>query len=148
MTKDVRFYNVLFPFWMLLLFPQFWLIVLPGNFLIDSAVLLISLALMKIGEKKLWYKRYIWKIFACGLAADVIGAAYMLVMMLGFGVGAMGDEWYLTLPALVIAAVMIFVLDYAVAFRRADAPVRWKLALIFAVVTAPYTNLVPSAWLY
>ena len=101
MKKDVRFYNVLFPFWMLLLFPQFWLIVLPGNFLIDSAVLLISLALMKIGEKKLWYKRYIWKIFACGLAADMIGAAYMLVMMLGFG-----------------------------------------------VVTAPYTFLVPSAWLY
>ena len=57
--NDIKLYNVLFPFWMLMLFPQLWLIILPGNFMIDSLVLLISLKLFKICEKKQWYKT--WK---------------------------------------------------------------------------------------
>ena len=43
--------SVLF-FWMILLFPQIWLIVLPGNFIIDSIVLIISMILLKIADKK------------------------------------------------------------------------------------------------
>ena len=62
MKKDVKLYNVLFPFWMLLLFPQMWLIVLPGNFIIDSLVLLISMAVLKISDKKQWYNQHILKI--------------------------------------------------------------------------------------
>ena len=49
--NDIKLYNVLFPFWMILLFPQIWLIVLPGNFIIDSIVLIISMALLKIANK-------------------------------------------------------------------------------------------------
>ena len=148
MKKDVKLYNVLFPFWMLLLFPQMWLIVLPGNFIIDSLVLLISMAVLKISDKKQWYKKHILKIYAFGLLADVIGSAYMLLMMVGFELGRMGDELYLTIPALVISAVMIFVLNYFITFRKADKGLRLKFALAFAIVTAPYTFLFPSSWLY
>ena len=74
----VKLYNVLFPFWMLMLFPQLWLIILPGNFIIDSLVLLISLKMFKICESKRWYKTYILKIFAFGILSDIIGSAYML----------------------------------------------------------------------
>ena len=77
--KDVRLYNVLFPFWMLMLFPTVWLIVLPGNFLIDSLVLFIALRWLGIDEKKLWYKRHILKIFTFGMLSDLVGAAYMLL---------------------------------------------------------------------
>ena len=52
MKKDVTLYNVIFPFWMLLLIPQVWLIVLPGNFLIDSLVLIISMFALKMDNKK------------------------------------------------------------------------------------------------
>ena len=48
MKKDVTLYNVLFPLWMLLMFPVMWLIVLPGNFIIDSIVLIISMLIMKM----------------------------------------------------------------------------------------------------
>ena len=130
MKKDVKLYNVLFPFWMLLLFPQMWLIVLPGNFIIDSLVLLISMAVLKISDKKQWYKKHILKIYAFGLLADVIGSAYMLLMMVGFELGRMGGELYLT------------------TFRKADKGLRLKFALAFAIVTAPYTFLIPSSWLY
>lgn len=143
----VRLYNVLFPFWMLMLFPQMWLIVLPGNFLIDSLVLLISLHVLKITDKKRWYKGHILKIFGFGLLADVIGAGYMLLAFV-FGLGRMGDEPYITLPALVISAVLIFVLNYYATFRKADSRTRLRLALTFAVATAPYTFLIPSSWLY
>ena len=146
--NNVKIYNVLFPFWMLLLFPVTWLIVIPGNFLIDSLVLILSMKVLKIADEKQWYKCYIFKIFVFGMLSDLIGAAYMLLMITVFEVGRMGEEPYLTIPGLIISAVMIFVLNYFVTFKKIDKPMRFKLALVFAVVTAPYTFLVPSSWLY
>ena len=145
---EVKLYNVLFPFWMLLLFAQLWLIVLPGNFIIDSIVLILSMIVLKIAHKKLWYKRHILKIYLFGMISDLIGAGYMLLLMTGFEVGQMGDELYLTLPALIISSALIFILNYLITFKKADKLLRLKFSLTFAIVTAPYTFLVPSSWLY
>lgn len=145
--KQVKLYNVLFPFWMLLMFPQVWIIVLPGNFLIDSLVLLICMYALKTESKKQYYLKHIFKIFAFGLLADVIGSGFMLLMVV-LEVSTMGDELYLTIPALLISAAMIFVFNYFITFKKAEKPQRLKLALTFAIATAPYTFLVPSSWLY
>ena len=91
-NSDIKLYNVLFPFWMLLLFPQMWAIVLPGNFIIDSIVLIISMFALKMTEKKRFYKRHIFQIWGFGMLSDVIGAAYMFLLMWAFEVGSMGDE--------------------------------------------------------
>ena len=147
-NNDIRLYNVLFPFWMLLLFPRMWAIVLPGNFIIDSLVLIISMFALKMTEKKRFYKRHIFQIWGFGMQSDIVGAAYMFLLMWAFEVGNMGDELYLTIPALIISAVLIFVLNYFVTFRKSDKALRLKLALIFTIVTAPYTFLIPSSWLY
>ena len=147
MKKDVTLYNVLFPFWMLLLVPSLWLIVLPGNFVIDSLVLLAAMAIYKVADRKRWYKQYIVPIFCFGIRSDLIGSGYMLLMVV-LNVSRMGDEWYLTVPAILIAAAAIFLLNYFVTFRREDKAIRLKMALTFAIVTAPYTFLVPSSWLY
>ena len=147
-NNDIKLYNVLFPFWMLLMFPQAWAVVLPGNFIIDSLVLIISMFVLKMSEKKQFYKHHILKIFVVGMLSDIIGAAYMFLLMLAFGVGNMGDELYLTIPALVISAALIFVFNYFITFKRDDKVLRLKLSLIFTIVTAPYTFLVPSSWLY
>jgi len=147
-NDDTKLYNVLFPFWMILMFPITWLIVIPGNFLIDSLVLLISMAILKIADKKQLYKQYIFKIFAFGMLSDIIGSAYMLLLVVVFEVGTMGDELYLTIPALVISAILIFIFNYFITFKKIDKALRIKLSLIFAVITAPYTFLVPSSWLY
>ena len=146
-NKQVRLYNVLFPLWMLMLFPVTWLIVLPGNFLIDSLVLIVALRVLKIDDRKTWYKRHILKVFGFGLLADVIGAAFLFLMLVT-EISSMGDEPWLTIPAMLLSAVLIFVFNYFVTFRKAEKPIRLRLALIFAIVTAPYTFLVPSAWLY
>ena len=72
----------------------------------------------------------------------------MLLMMIGFQLGRMGDELYITLPALIISAVLIFIFNYFITFKKHDKKLKLKLALTFAIVTAPYTFLVPSSWLY
>ena len=146
-NKPVRLYNVLFPLWFLMIFPVMWLIVLPGNFLIDSLVLIISLRVLKIGERKSWYKRHILPIFGFGLLADVIGAAFLFLMLV-LEVYNFDNEPWLTIPAMLLSAGLIFVFNYFVTFRKAEKPIRRRLALTFAIGTAPYTFLVPSSWLY
>ena len=148
MKKETRLYNVLFPLWMLMLFPITWLIILPGNFIIDSIVLVVCMFALKIENKKQMYKSCILKIFLFGLLADAVGALYMIIMMFCFEVGNMGDELYLTLPALIISAVLIFVLNYFVTFKKYDKKLRLRTSLAFALATAPYTFLYPSRWLY
>ena len=146
-NKQVRLYNVLFPLWFLMIFPVTWLIVLPGNFLIDSLVLIVTLRVLKITDKKAWYKRYILKIFGFGMLADVIGAAFLFLMMI-LEVYDIRNELLLTIPAMLVSAAMIFVFNYCVTFRKVEKQTRLRLALTFAIVTAPYTFLVPSGWLY
>lgn len=146
--RDNKLYNVLFPAWFLILFPVAWLIILPGNFIIDSLVLIISLMILKIKNKKEIYKKNILKIFSFGIIADVIGAAYMFIMVYLFEIGIMGDELYITIPGLVISGIMIFIFNYFISFRKLDKSLRLKLAIIFAVVTSPYTFLIPTSWLY
>ena len=146
-NKPVRLYNVLFPLWFLMIFPATWLIVLPGNFLIDSLVLLIALRVLKIADRKVWYKRHILKIFVFGLLADVIGAALLFLTMV-LEVYNFDNELWLTGMAMLLSAVLIFVFNYFVTFRKEEKTLRMKLALTFAIVTAPYTFLVPSGWLY
>ena len=43
------------------------------------------------------------------MLSDIIGAGYMLLLMTVFDVGRMGDELYLTAPALVISSILIFI---------------------------------------
>ncbi|MGN1405497.1 MAG: hypothetical protein ACI4WM_04455 [Erysipelotrichaceae bacterium] len=145
---SIKLYNVLFPLWMLMMIPVSWLVVIPGNFIIDSLVLLVCMNVLKIIEKKDFYKKHIIKIFLFGMLSDVIGSAIMLLMMMVLDIGKMGDELYITLLGLLIAAVMIFVFNYYFTFKKVDKDLRFKLSLTFAIVTAPYTFLVPSSWLY
>ena len=146
--KDVKLYNVLFPFWMIMLFPITWLVVLPGNFLVDSLVLIIAMKVLKIACKKEWYKKHIFKIFGFGLLADAIGAAFMLFMMIGFQIDYGEYEFYLTIPALILSSIFIFLFNYYITFRKEDNRIRLRMALTFAIVTAPYTFLIPMSWMY
>ena len=147
--KTTKLYNVIFPIWMLYLFPVAWLVVLPGNFLVDSLVLLGALYALRVQDKKQIYKRYIVKAFFFGLLADLVGTAFLFLTALVFEVGGpMCDSPTVTVPAMLISAGCIFLSDYFITFRRMEKPLGRKLALIFAVATAPYTFLIPVSWFY
>ena len=149
--KEVKLYNLLFPLWILLLFPHAWLIVLPGNFAIDSAVLLITLWILKCNEKKRWYKKYILLIFTFGLAADLVGAGVLWLSAYLTSINNLGvalDSPILTIPAMLISAGLIFVFNYFITFRKEDKKMRLITSLVLAIITAPYTFLIPTSWLY
>lgn len=155
MKKKFKLYNFLAPFWMWAwLLPSMWVIILPGNFIIDSIVLIISMFALRIPDKIKTYWNRIFVVFGFGLLSDFLASAAMYAAMfitgkIGFhNVFSLGDELYLTIPGLLIAMALIFVFNYYITFRKMPKSTRFKLALIFAVVTAPYTFLVPSSWLY
>ena len=78
MKRQLRLYNVLFPIWMLFLWPGVWLILLPGNFLIDSLVLLLAMTALGYAGRKAVWKSAILKVWGVGFAADLVGAGITL----------------------------------------------------------------------
>ncbi len=148
MKKDTKLYNVFFPLWMFwLVSPIIFVICLVGNFAVDSAVILICASVLKMANKKEFYKKHILKVYLFGFLADIVG----FVLMLGFmyaGISSMGDEWYLTIPVLLISAGLLYLFNYKFSFKDLDEVQRKKFALTVAIATAPYTFLVPSSWLY
>lgn len=148
--KQFRLYNILFPAWMFTLLPPMWLVIIPGNFAIDSLVLLISLWAMKIADKKQWYKRHILKIFIFGFLADIIGSALLLLLLalVGDPVVEWGSELFFTITATIVSGLMIYIFNYFFTFKKSEKTLRFKLSLIFAIATAPYTFLIPTSWIY
>ena len=142
-----KLYNVIVPLWMLILFPTTWVMVLPGNFLIDSLVLFIALKIMNTENKWSFYKKHILKIFVFGMISDFFGAGLLLLAAI-LEISVTCDELYLTLPAMLISCAMIFALNYFITFKKSDKREKLKLSLSFAIATAPYTFLIPVSWLY
>ena len=145
--RATRLYNVVFPVWMLLIFPGTWLFVLPCNFIIDSIVLVVALRLLKSDTLLPLYKKTILKVFIFGLISDFFGFLFMLLMLVT-GVSETAEELYLTIPAIILSALLIFISDYFISFKAFEKQKRLKLSLIFAVLTAPYTFLIPTSWIY
>ena len=148
MKKDVKLYNVLFPVWMLVTLPYLWYIVIPGNFLFDSLVLILVIRKMKLEPRWEFYKKHILGVFFFGFLADILASLPMWgMMMLEMG-GPLADGMLITGTGLILAGVLIYVFDYYITFRKCEPGLRKKLALTFAIATAPYTFLIPSEWLY
>jgi hypothetical protein len=146
--KQIRLYNVLFPVWMLVTMPVIWYIVIPGNFIIDSLVLILALKALKVENRKSFYKKHIFLVFGFGFLSDILASLPMWGgVVLEWG-GIYGDSPLLTVPGVVLAGVLIYVFNYFITFRKQEKPLRKKLSLTLAVATAPYTFLIPSAWVY
>ena len=161
MKRPVRLYNVIFPIWLLFLFPVTWLIALPGNLIIDCAVVFFTLLALKHADKKAVLHHAWWKIWLLGFAADLVGVLFLLpsMFLLGF-LPAPWDPWLepvmyhsfkgwlafvLTLIAVALSGLCIYLFD-----RRAlrscpalDDRQRHIVALTLAIVTAPWLFFVP-----
>ena len=164
MNREVRLYNILLPIWILYFFPQVWIITLPGNLLIDCLVLLLALAVLKHAEKKAVLKRLWWKFWLLGFLADFVGALFLFgfwyLSLLPDPVGAWVEGVFsnaalnpfrtlpgflYTLAGVAIAGVCIYFFDKR-AMRscpQLDGRQRHVIALTMAVVTAPWTFLIP-----
>ncbi|MGN1004181.1 MAG: hypothetical protein ACI4O5_05025, partial [Oscillospiraceae bacterium] len=80
--KQTKLYNIILPIWLLILVPQVWLITVPGNLIIDCAVLLLTLLALKHWQKKEVLKKLWWRFWLLGFAADAVGVAWMFLGLL------------------------------------------------------------------
>ena len=163
-TGSVKLCNVLFPIWILIFFPQVLAIVIPGNLIVDAAVLLLALAVLGCREKGAVIRKCWWKVWLLGFAADLIGAAWMV---LGWFVtswvpsldSSLGKILYnpfghpaaflWTAAGVAIAGWFIFLLDRRVFRSVPELTSRQstRLALTFAIVTAPWLFFLPLYYL-
>lgn len=164
--KEIKLYNVIFPIWFLLFFPPVIFFTLAGNFVIDSLVVLACFFIYKVSttaiDVKTFYKKNILKVWIFGFLADFIGAIVLFVINAaefklpqGVLTGINFDPYknplavLILVIAMLISAVFIFVFNYKITFKNiSDRRLRFKLALTIAIVTMPWTFLLPTKMFY
>jgi hypothetical protein len=161
MNREIRLYNLILPVWLLWLLPQTWLAVLPGNLAVDCLVLYGALSLLHRTDKGALFRPLWWRFWLLGFAADFLGVLWLLLAFFT----AMGDNFWAnamefvmhdpfghplaffwTLAAIAIAGVFVYRFDLACMKRHCPAlsqAEQRKVALAMAVVTAPWTFLIP-----
>lgn len=161
MKKDIKLYDMIFPIWLLIIFPQTWIIVIISNFAIDSIILLLYLKIKKTENKKEIWKKSIVKIFFFGLIGDIIGGMLMIGETFIFDTVGLhrisycitynpwGNIFALlyTLLCMAVSSLVIFKLDKRFAFNKTslDDSLKKKTALVFAVFTTPILFLLPTS---
>ena len=159
MKRTVRLYNILLPIWLLWIFPQVWLIVLPGNLAIDCAVLLLTLLALGCTAKQAVLRRVWWRVWLNGFLADAAGVVWMLLGLLPIQwawweesiSGIMGRPFrsplslFWTLAGVALAGVCIFAFDLRAMHSCIGLSNREKrrIALTMAIVTAPWLFFIP-----
>ncbi len=167
MKKQVKLYNVIFPFWMLMFWPTppVILLTLFGNLAIDALVLYLALRALKVPDRGGVMKKAWWRVWLSGFLADVIGAAWLALGLFGAmaldanGIGWIGDfgmamtvnpfrhplalVW--TAIGVAAAGVCIYFFDKR-ALKKCeglDSRQRHIAALAMAIVTAPWLFFIP-----
>ena len=170
MKRDVKLNNVIFPIWMMWIFPPLALLALVGNFVIDSVVILVAFAAFKVTKSAglsigQLYKKSILKVWVIGFLADIVGASMLFVTMLTLeSINGTSDiiagicynpftnaiGFLIVVIAVVLAVVLIWIFNYYIVFNKLieDSKIRMKVALTIAIVTMPWTYLIPTQWLY
>lgn len=168
MKSDHRVYNVIFPIWLLWFFPPVFFIVAAGNFVVDSLVLFLAYRLIiakvdRSGFGKL-YRKCILKVWLFGFLADIIGTVPLIgLVVTGFNPfsyevesAIMWNPWtngiafLFVLGCVVLAGALVFVFNHWFALKEAipNQRMRLRTAILLAVLTAPYTLLLPTQWFY
>lgn len=167
--KEIKLYNVIFPIWLLLFFPPVIFITLIGNYAIDSIIIVLCFYVFKLSKDqvnvKTFYRKNILKVWIFGFLADIIGAAIL------FALGICGD--YLGIPyeiisginydpfsqplaiviivcSMLISGMFIYIFNYYITFAKQveDRKLRIKLVLTIAIITIPWTFLLPTKLFY
>ena len=170
MKKEVKLNNVIFPIWMMWIFPPLALLAIVGNFVIDSIVILAAFAIFKVAKSTglsmgQLYKKSILKVWVFGFLADIVGAIMLFVTMLILESGEGTNDiisgicynpfsnmigLLIVIVAVALAILLIWIFNYYIVFNRLieDSKIRMKVALTIAIVTMPWTYLIPTEWLY
>ena len=163
--NEIRLYNVIFPIYFILYFPNpFWVIAIPLNYVIDSLVLRLGLKLCRIYENKEERRQFInstaWKLCIAGFAADFLGCLFLIYFPQLFlsehhareiataqytSPFVSSDVLAVFLAAIAFSGICIYLIDRWILKKQGlDAKSAGRIALLLAVLTAPYLMLYPT----
>lgn len=74
--KNTKLYNIIFPVWIIAMFPPFIFVTLPLNFIIDRLVLVCTMKHLHTDNYRQIVKKCIWKVWGLGFLADFVGAVF------------------------------------------------------------------------
>jgi len=167
--RQIKLYNIIFPIWFLMFFPPVIFITLMGNFIIDSFVILACFFVFKLANKqknlKTFYKKSILKVWIFGFVADIIGAAILFVLgalanplglpnelITGINFDPFGNPVavIVIIFAMLVSATFIFIFNNIFTFKNLieERMLRLKVAVTIAIITIPWTFLLPTKWFY
>ncbi|MBQ4599403.1 MAG: hypothetical protein IJB19_05785 [Clostridia bacterium] len=169
MKKECKLYNLLFPMWLLWVFPPFIIVCGVGNLIIDAAVILIAAKCLKIDCFFKKNKTSILKAWGLGFAADFIGAGFLFAVsqalyFLGTSFESLAYlndyvRWnvdynpfanmyalLLTILAIAISGICIYLFNKKISFKKVDMTEHQKkvISLVMAIATSPYLFLIPG----
>ena len=133
MKRDIKLYNLIFPMWGIyfyaILFPYFFVLLLPANFIVDTVMLLLLFFLFKVPEKKELYRKGIWKAWGFGFLADFLAAGVLVILSSA-----------VSLPFHIYAGVLIYFFHIRFEWKGIllEEGKKKKIALGMAILTAPY----------
>ena len=169
--NNIKLYNLIFPSFLLFVFaPWLWIISLTGNFVIDSIIIIIISYIFFKKRKKDFYKETVFKVWALGFLADIIGLVYLMIVSLAFeGDYYQGTDiikliqsgiylavnhspydsiWSIAFLAsgILISSIFIFLLNYRYSFNTDLFSKKQRIvaSIVIAIFTAPYTLLLPK----
>ena len=151
MKRDIKLYNLIFPMWGIyfyaILFPYFFVLLLPANFIVDTVMLLLLFFLFKVPEKKELYRKGNWKAWGFGFLADFLAAGVLVILSsavsLPFHIYApfssVGAFLFATV-GVVLAGVLIYFFHIRFVWKGIllEEGKKKKIALGMAILTAPY----------
>ncbi len=170
-SSEYRVYNLIFPVYGILLFPNpFWILLIPLNYMIDRFVLSFGLKREQVFEEKAELKAFLdhtaWKVCIAGFAADFIGASILIFRdlyrpffsqetMQAINYAVYGTPFassaglIVFLLAILIAGICIFLFDRHILVKAGlEKHTAVRIAVLMAVITAPYVILVPTNIFY
>lgn len=149
--------DLIFPVFMMYFFPPLLGIIAAANLVIEAIVFFAALRFLNVKMKS--QVGVLLGLWALGLVADMTGSLF-LVFPLTIHNPLMNSliDYYsiysspltviLISVAILVAALIIYWLDLVVLRKRIPLSQARRIALIFAIVTAPYTYLIPTNWFY
>lgn len=164
-----KLYNVIFPIWFILFFPPVIFITLMGNYVIDSLVIVACFYMFKLDNTqnnlKTFYKKSISKVWMFGFLADFIGAAILFLLSILGDLLRLPNELItginydpfshpgavlIIIFSMLISGAFILFFNNKFTFGKLieDKSLRLKVAITIAIVTIPWTFLLPTKWFY
>ncbi|MED1203251.1 hypothetical protein [Heyndrickxia acidicola] len=150
--QNKRVYDLIFPFFMIWIIPPLIILALAGNYIVDGLVIFIVLRLNKIKIKKAHWG-LLTKMWAMGLLVDVVG---MIALLLTVGDGpnayTIWNDAVTAIGFVLVVLVCGLIIGWANYTHSkkyiSDRRVNRAIGISMGILTAPWTFLIPTTWVY